>query len=128
MIVGHYGCGGVGAALDDLRVGIADNWLRHVRDIAERHEERLKAIDDHQQRYDRLCELNVIEQVAHVCQTTIVEDAWQRGQTVIVHGWVYGLHDSCLRDLDVRSEEHTYELQSLMRILYAVFCQNNTTQ
>src|SRR3546814_9847807 len=84
MIVGHYGCGGVGAALDDLRVGIADNWLRHVRDIAERHEERLKAIDDHQQRYDRLCELNVIEQVAHVCQTTIVEDAWQQGQTVIV--------------------------------------------
>src|SRR3546814_7400487 len=68
MIVGHYGCGGVGAALDDLRVGIADNWLRHVRDIAERHEERLKAIDDHQQRYDRLCELNVIEQIgrAHV--------------------------------------------------------------
>src|SRR3546814_5866375 len=93
MIVGHYGCGGVGAALDDLRVGIADNWLRHVRDIAERHEERLKAIDDHQQRYDRLCELNVIEQVAHVCQTTIV-----------------------------RSEEHTSELQSLMRISYAVFC------
>src|SRR3546814_9652327 len=131
MIVGHYGCGGVGAALDDLRVGIADNWLRHVRDIAERHEERLKAIDDHQQRYDRLCELNVIEQVAHVCQTTIVEDAWQRGQTVIVHGWVYGLHDGCLRDLDVniassaelaparkRSEEHTSELQSLMRISY----------
>lgn len=101
MVVGHYGCGGVGAALDDLRVGIADNWLRHVRDIAERHEQRLKAIDDHHQRYDRLCELNVIEQVAHVCQTTIVEDAWQRGQQVTVHGWVYGLHDGCLRDLDV---------------------------
>lgn len=101
MVVGHYGCGGVRAALDQTRVGITDNWLRHIRDIADRHETRLQAIDDYHERYDRLCDLNVIEQVTHVCQTTIVEDAWQRGQAVSVHGWVYGLKDGLLRDLKV---------------------------
>lgn len=99
MVVGHYGCSGVGVALRCDRVGLADNWLRHVQDVADRHRECLCALPDLSLRGDRLCELNVIEQVAHVCETTIVRDAWQRGQPLTVHGWIYGLRDGLLRDL-----------------------------
>lgn len=101
MVVGHYGCSGVHAAMHQHRLGLADNWLRHIRDIADRHSDQLAAIDDETARRDRLCELNVIDQVLHVCQTTMVEDAWARGQPLQVHGWVYGLRDGLLRDLQV---------------------------
>lgn len=101
MVVGHYGCSGVHAAMHKQRVGIADNWLRHIRDVSDRHQVQLERIADAEHRHDCLCELNVIEQVLHVCQTTVVEDAWQRGQALSVHGWVYGLSDGRLRDLGV---------------------------
>lgn len=98
MVVGHYGCGGVQAALNDGRVGLADNWLRHIKDVRDRHGallERLPAAV----RHDALCELNVIEQVMNVVQTTVLQDAWARGQTIALHGWVYGLRDGLLHDL-----------------------------
>ena len=99
MVVGHYGCGGVVAALTNRKVGLADNWLRHVQDVRDKHAALLAAIDDPAARADRLCELNVIEQAASVCQTTIVQDAWARGQELTVHGWIYRLHDGRLHDL-----------------------------
>jgi len=98
IVVGHSGCGGVKAAMNNLRVGLADNWIRHVQDVRDRHAAWLATLDA-AQRLDALCELNVLEQALNVCQTTIVQDAWQRGQTVVVHGWVYGLHDGLLADL-----------------------------
>ena len=98
IVVGHSGCGGVKAALEDLRVGLADNWLRHVQDVRDRHGEWLACVEP-ARRVDALCELNVIEQAANVCKTTIVEDAWQRGQELVVHGWVYGLKNGLLEDL-----------------------------
>lgn len=101
IVCGHYGCSGVGAALSRKRIGLADNWLRHVEAIADKHAGLLEAVVAPEARADRLCELNVIEQVANVCQTTIVRDAWQRGQSLDVHGWIYGLHDGRLRDLAV---------------------------
>ncbi len=101
MVVGHYGCGGVRAALFDQRVGLADNWLHHVHDVRDKHAEALKAIGVDDRRLDRLCELNVIEQVANVCKTTIVRDAWDGGQELAVHGWVYGLKNGLLQDLNV---------------------------
>jgi carbonic anhydrase len=100
IVVGHYGCSGVRAALRCERVGLADNWLRHVQDVGEKHECRLNPLPHEGARADRLCELNVIEQVAHVCQTSIVRDAWTRGQPLAVHGWIYGLKDGLLRDLN----------------------------
>jgi carbonic anhydrase len=99
IVVGHYGCSGVAAALQNTRVGLADNWLRHVQDVHAKHYARVGAIHDVPERIDRLCELNVIEQVANVCQTTIVRDAWDRGQELAVHGWVYGLKDGLVREL-----------------------------
>jgi len=99
IVCGHYGCSGVSAALQNQRVGLADNWLRHVQDVHSKHETRVAAIPDTPHRIDRLCELNVIEQVANVCQTTIVRDAWERGRELAVHGWVYGLKDGLVRDL-----------------------------
>jgi carbonic anhydrase len=99
IVVGHYGCSGVAAALQNQRVGLADNWLRHVQDVHAKHDARVAALPDLAHRIDRLCELNVIEQVANVCQTTIVRDAWDRGQELSVHGWVYGLKDGLVRDL-----------------------------
>ena len=108
IVCGHYGCSGVSAALEDRRIGLADNWLRHVQDVHAKHGERVGRVAGLAERIDRLCELNVIEQVANVCQTTIVRDAWDRGQPLAVHGWVYGLKDGLLRDLGttvVRPEE-----------------------
>ena len=99
MIVGHYGCGGVAAALKRQRFGLVDNWLRHVQDIYDKHEAVLTLIEDEHARIDRLCELNVIEQATNVCETTVVQDAWQRGQQLTVHGWVYALNDGRIRDL-----------------------------
>ncbi len=99
IVVGHYGCGGVGAALRDVRVGIADNWLRHVQDVRNKHAMWLDSLGSEALRMDALCELNVLEQAVNVCQTTVVRDAWQRGQTVVVHGWVYGLQNGLLHDL-----------------------------
>lgn len=101
MVVGHYGCAGVRAALFDDRMGLVDNWLHHVHDVRDKHVKALEAIGLSNARADHLCELNVIEQVANVCQTTIVRDAWERGQDVAVHGWIYGLKDGLLRDLNV---------------------------
>ena len=100
IVCGHYGCGGVRAALEDARHGLIDNWLRHVMDVEERYAGELASLPE-ERRLDRLCELNVVEQVANVCQTTIVEDAWSRGQELTVHGVVYGLRDGLLRDLGV---------------------------
>jgi len=99
IVCGHYGCSGVSAALQNQRVGLADNWLRHVQDVHSKHGAQVEKIVGLPQRIDRLCELNVIEQVANVCQTTIVRDAWERKQQLAVHGWVYGLEDGLVRDL-----------------------------
>ena len=99
IVCGHYGCSGVRAALRCDRIGLADNWLRHVQDVSEKHRVCLHAVPGEEARTDRLCELNVIEQVNNVCQTTIVRDAWLRGQPLSVHGWIYGLEDGLLRDL-----------------------------
>ncbi len=101
MVVGHYGCGGVRAAWYGDRVGLVDNWLHHVHDVRDKHLEKLMNATPADRRTDRLCELNVIEQVANVCQTTIVRDAWDRGQELTIHGWVYSLQDGLLRDLGV---------------------------
>jgi carbonic anhydrase len=100
MVVGHYGCAGVRLTLRCERVGLADNWLRHVQDVREKHDDCLCRLPDETARSARLCELNVVEQVANVCQTTIVRDAWERGQHLTVHGWIYGLRDGLLHDLN----------------------------
>ena len=99
IVCGHYGCSGVGAALRRDRIGLSDNWLRHVQDVQQKHQESVAAARTEAAAGDRLCELNVIEQVANVCHTTIARDAWERGQPLAVHGWVYGLKDGLLRDL-----------------------------
>ncbi len=100
MVVGHYGCGGVLAALQDIRVGLADNWIRHVKDVRDRHRELISATDS-AQRHDVLCELNVIEQVMNVAQTTVIQDAWAREQRVQLHGWCYGLKDGLIHNLHI---------------------------
>ena len=107
LVVGHYGCSGVNASMTGMRIGLADNWLRHVGDVGQKHAALLASVETHTQRHDRLCELNVIEQVMNVCQTTAVEDAWSRGQPLEVHGWVYGLHDGRVRELgmDIASRD-----------------------
>jgi carbonic anhydrase len=99
IVCGHYGCTGVRAALHSARLGLSDNWLRHVQDVRQQHREQLLATGSEAAAADRLCELNVIEQVGNVCQTTIARDAWERGQDLAVHGWIYGLEDGRLRDL-----------------------------
>ena len=99
IVCGHYGCSGVGAALRRDRIGLSDNWLRHVQDVRHKHESCVAGAATESLAGDRLCELNVIEQVANVCQTTIALDAWERGQPLSVHGWIYGLRDGLLRDL-----------------------------
>jgi carbonic anhydrase len=101
IVCGHYGCSGVRAALREDRLGLVDNWLRHVRDVHQKHEARIAALPGDEQRWDSLCELNVIEQVVNVCQTTAVQDSWQRGQELAVHGWIYGVEDGLLQDLNI---------------------------
>jgi len=100
IVCGHYGCSGVRAALRRDRIGLSDNWLRHVQDVRDKHEKRLAKAGQEEDAAKHLCELNVIEQVANVCQTTIARDAWERGQDLTVHGWIYGLEDGLLRDLN----------------------------
>jgi carbonic anhydrase len=99
IVCGHYGCSGVHAAMVNTRVGLADNWLRHVQDVHQKHERYLGDVLPSRERNDRMVELNVVEQVVNTSQTTIVQDAWERGQPLTVHGWVYGLQDGLLRDL-----------------------------
>lgn len=108
IVCGHYGCGGVQAALNNSRLGLIDNWLRHVQDVRQKHAALLDEVEE-THRADKLCELNVIEQVTNVCQTTIVQGAWERGQDLAVHGWIYGLSDGIIRDLNV-STSHQDEL------------------
>ena len=98
IVVGHSGCGGVAAALHQRRVGVADNWIRHVQDVRHQHRAWLDTVDA-ERRVDALCELNVVEQARNVCHTTVVQDAWVRGQPLVVHGWFYGLHNGLLEDL-----------------------------
>ena len=112
MVVGHYGCSGVQAALEGARIGLADNWLRHIQDVRDRHRQLLEAIPEHA-RHDALVELNVIEQVVNVAQSTVLLDAWGRGQPVTLHGWVYGLHDGLLKDLHM-----TVDSSEAMESLY----------
>ena len=101
IVCGHYGCGGVRSALRDDKLGLVDNWLRHVQDVQLKHQVQLDELLTESERVDRLCELNVVEQVVNVAQTTVVRDAWARGKSLCVHGWVYGLGDGLLRDLGV---------------------------
>ncbi|MFL5340203.1 MAG: carbonate dehydratase [Gemmataceae bacterium] len=99
IVCGHYGCGGVLAALRDDKLGLIDNWLRHVQDVRGKHQAQLAAVETEERRHARLCELNVVEQVVNVSQTTVVRDAWARGQELTVHGWIYDLQDGLLRDM-----------------------------
>ena len=101
MVVGHYGCGGVRAALTRRKVGLSDNWLRHVQDVAKKHDHYLQSISDIDERHDRLCELNVIEQVLNVAETTVVQDAWDKGQELTVHGWCYSLANGLVKDMEI---------------------------
>jgi carbonic anhydrase len=101
IVCGHYGCGGVVAAHDHLKLGLIDNWLRHVQDVAQRHRNLLAKKQGREERIARLCELNVIEQVVNVAQTTVVQDAWARGQMLTVHGWIYGVQNGLIRDLEI---------------------------
>lgn len=111
MVVGHYGCGGVGAALRNERLGLIDNWLRHIQDIRDKHRNLIAAAAE-TKRHDILCELNVLEQVVNVAETTIVRDAWARGQDLTVHGWIYGLSDGRLRDLGIMASAYEELLPS----------------
>ena len=108
MVVGHYGCGGVKAAMGKTRLGLIDNWLGHIRDIRRLHSEELSKLEGKEQ-FDRLCELNVIEQVGNVSSTNIVQDAWSRGQNVSVHGWIYGIDNGLLSDLDVTVDNENFK-------------------
>jgi carbonic anhydrase len=101
IVVGHYGCGGVRAALEARKLGLIDNWLRHVQDVGAKYTDYLACLPDDSARIDRLCELNVIDQVLHAAETTIVQEAWERGQELAVHGWVYGLKDGLVRHLGI---------------------------
>jgi carbonic anhydrase len=120
LVVGHYGCGGVLAALEERRLGLVDNWLRHVGDVMLKRAETLKRIPDPAARHARLCELNVIEQAVNVCQTTVVQDAWDRGQALSVHGWIYGLADGLVRDLGVDIAERARIASSTTAALAAL--------
>ncbi len=103
IVCGHYGCGGIQATLDGRRIGLVDNWLRHVGDVLDKHQERLDAVAS-ARRHNTLCELNVIEQTLNVCQSTVLQDAWQRGQTITVHAWIYSLHNGHIRALNTGIE------------------------
>jgi carbonic anhydrase len=105
IVCGHYGCGGVEAALRDRRLGLIDNWLRHVQDVRNRHQTLIDSRTDAAAQHDLLCELNVVEQVVNVCQTTMVQAAWARGQQLAIHGWIYALADGRLRDLEITATD-----------------------
>lgn len=105
LVVGHYGCGGVKAALENLRLGLVDNWLRHIQDVRQKHESLVDSTPK-EERHNLMCELNVIEQVMNICHTTVLREAWSRGQSVTVHGWVYGLKDGLAHDLNMSVDSH----------------------
>ena len=113
IVCGHYGCGGIRAAMEDRRHGLIDNWLRHIRDIHERRERELALLASPEECVNRLCEMNVVEQAINVGNTTIIQDAWSRGQELTVHGWIYGLNNGLVRDLSVSiaSNEELRELR-----------------
>jgi carbonic anhydrase len=115
IVCGHYDCGGVKGAMSSQSNGLVDNWLRHIRDIYAKYETTLNAIEDEKARTEKLCEINVIEQVANVCHTTIVQDAWKRGQELAVHGWIYALQNGLLQDLHVCVQEAS-ELSDIYRV------------
>jgi len=119
IIVGHSNCGGVRAALFDVRTGLADNWIRHVQDVRNNHQDWLDGLPE-DQRVNALCELNVLEQARNACQTTVVQDAWARGQQVVVHGWVYGLHNGLLQDLQITASGHDEVAPAYRRALESV--------
>jgi carbonic anhydrase len=114
IVCGHYGCGGVKAALEDKRHGLIDNWLRHIQDVANLYEDVLSEIEDADEKLNKLCDLNVIEQVLNVGETTIVQDAWKRGQELRVHGWIYDLSDGIITDLGIHLE-NSGEVKTLRR-------------
>ena len=101
IVCGHYGCGGVKASLDDARHGLIDNWLRHIQDVRTKYADELERLPNYDSRLDRLCELNIIEQIINVAETTIVQDAWQRGHELFVHGWIYRIADGVYRDMKI---------------------------
>jgi len=105
IVCGHYGCGGVKAALDNLSHGLIDNWLTKIKDIYVRHYEDIDSLKNEEERVNRMCELNVIEQVKALTRTTIIQDAWRRSQSITIHGWIYGLQDGLIKDLGVRVSE-----------------------
>ena len=115
IVCGHYSCGGVRAALHESELGLIDNWLGHIRDVHQKHEDALREIRSESERLDRLCELNVIEQVSNVCYTTSVQSAWRRDRPLAVHGWIYGIQDGLLRDLNVCVTRQA-EISSVYRI------------
>jgi len=118
IVCGHYGCSGVRAALRRERIGLADNWLRHVQDVRDKHAPHLNNLSETGSgRFDRLCELNVVEQVANVCLTTIIQDAWTRGQPLTVHGWIYGLRDGRVRDLHTSASSAEEAATAYLRAL-----------
>jgi carbonic anhydrase len=117
IVCGHYGCGGVRATLKGDRVGLADNWLRHVDDVLQKHRSLLDRSDDETNRLNHLCELNVIEQVSNVCKTTVIRDAWERGQSLSVHGWIYGMSDGLLRDLNASASSTEEARSSYLRAI-----------
>jgi carbonic anhydrase len=127
IVTGHYGCGGVLASLRDTHLGLIDNWLRHVQDVRSKHIAQLARLAGEQERHDRLCELNVIEQVVNVCQTTVVREAWSRGQEVTVHGWIYGVGDGLLRDLGMCVDNEVEMLRCYAAAVAALAVDPNTT-
>lgn len=122
ILCGHYGCSGVGAALNNTRVGLADNWLGHVRDVRDKHEKYLGAVAG-KAAADRLVELNVAEQVINIAQTTVVRDAWERGQDLTIHSWVYGVHDGLLRDLGITVSSYD-EIQPKLDLILARYLES----
>ncbi|MDN3921255.1 carbonate dehydratase [Roseateles violae] len=119
IVVGHSNCGGVRAALTDARVGLVSNWIRHVQDVRNDHQEWLDSLPE-ESRVNALCELNVLEQARNACQTTVVQDAWLRGQEIVVHGWVYGLHNGLLEDLQITAASQDDVAPAYRRALAAV--------
>ena len=120
IVVGHYGCGGVKSALEGARLGLVDNWLRHVGDVAQKHAHSLASLGTPEQRHARLCELNVIEQVVNVAQTTVVRDAWDRAQNLTVHGWVYSLENGLVKDLGMELTGDMSVTECYARALHAL--------
>lgn len=107
IVCGHYGCGGVQTAMTNKHVGLIDNWIRHIKDVYRYHHEELNAIEDEKKRFDRFVELNVVEQVLDLAKTSIVQGAWERGQNLHVHGWVYDIRDGLINDLDITIRDNT---------------------